>query len=182
MIFMELDERINKSVDHMKNEYNLMKAGRANPKLVEKILVDYYGAPTPINQMGNISVPEARLLVISLWDKTAIPKVSKAILAANIGVTPQDDGIVIRLVFPTLTQERRLALVKDVKKLAEEAKVAVRNCRRDAMDQLKAVKNSKTVSEDLIADYEKEVDKQVAKTVESIDKLAKEKEVDVLSV
>ena len=182
LIFMDLEDRVAKAVEYMKNEYNLMKAGRANPKLVEKILVDYYGAPTPINQMGNISVPEARLLVISVWDKTAIPKVSKAIQAANIGVTPQDDGVVIRLVFPALTQERRMALVKDVKKLAEEAKVAVRNCRRDAMDQLKAVKNSKTVSEDLIADYEQEVDKIVSKVIENIDKLSKEKEADVLSV
>ena len=159
-----------------------MRAGRANPKLVESIKVDYYGALTPINQMGNISVPEPRCIVISLWDKSALKLVEKAILAANIGVTPQNDGTVIRLTFPVLTEERRKELVKQVKKLAEDTKVVLRNARRDVMEGLKKEKNAKTVSEDLIADYENEVDKQLAKQIEIVDKLAKEKETDVMSV
>ena len=159
-----------------------MRAGRANPKVVEGIKVDYYGAMTPINQMGNISVPEPRCLVISLWDKSALKLVEKAILAANIGVTPQNDGTVIRLTFPILTEERRKELVKQVKKLAEDTKVILRNARRDVMDGLKKEKNAKTVSEDLIADYEQEVDKQLSKLIENVDKLSKEKETDVMSV
>ena len=171
-----------KAINYMKGEYNLMRAGRANPKVVESIKVDYYGAQTPINQMGNISVPEPRCLVISLWDKSALKLVEKAILAANIGVTPQNDGTVIRLTFPVLTEERRKDLVKQVKKLAEDTKVVLRNARRDVMDGLKKEKNVKTVSEDLISDYESEVDKSLSKLIETVDKLAKEKEIDVMSV
>ncbi len=181
-IFMNFEFDCEKAIDHMKNEYALMKAGRANPKLVENIKVDYYGALTPIKQMGNISIPEPRQIVISVWDKSTLKDIEKAILAANIGVTPQNDGTVIRITFPILTEERRRDLVKQVKKLAEEAKVVLRNARRDAMDGLKKEKNAKTVSEDLIADYEKEIDKALAKLIESVDKIAKEKEVEVMAV
>ena len=137
---------------------------------------------TPINQMGNIAVPESRTLTITLWDKSALGLVEKAILAANIGVTPQNDGSLIRLTFPALTEERRRDLVKSAKKLSEDTKVTLRNARRDAMERLKKVKNSKTVSEDLIADYEKEVDKMLSKQIETVDKLLKEKETDIMSV
>lgn len=181
-IFMDFEFDCEKAIDYMKGEYALMKAGRANPKLVENIKVDYYGAMTPIKQMGNISIPEPRQIVISVWDKSTLKSIEKAILAANIGVTPQNDGVVIRLVFPVLTEERRRDLVKQVKKLAEDTKVVLRNARRDAMDGLKKEKNNKTVSEDLIADYEKEIDKALAKLIESVDKLAKEKEAEVMSV
>ena len=181
-IFMNFEFDCEKAIDYMKGEYAVMKAGRANPKLVENIKVDYYGAMTPIKQMGNISIPEPRQIVISVWDKSTLKAIEKAILAANIGVTPQNDGVVIRLVFPVLTEERRRDLVKQVKKLAEDTKVVLRNARRDAMDGLKKEKNAKTVSEDLIADYEKEVDKALAKLIESVDKLAKEKETEVMSV
>lgn len=181
-IFMNFEFDCEKAIDYMKGEYAVMKAGRANPKLVENIKVDYYGAMTPIKQMGNISIPEPRQIVISVWDKSTLKAIEKAILAANIGVTPQNDGVVIRLVFPVLTEERRRDLVKQVKKLAEDTKVVLRNARRDAMDGLKKEKNNKTVSEDLIADYEKEVDKALAKLIESVDKLAKEKEAEVMSV
>ena len=181
-LFMNFDMECEKAIDYLKGEYNLMRAGRANPKIVEGIKVDYYGAMTPINQMGNISIPEPRCLVISLWDKSALKLVEKAILAANIGITPQNDGTVIRLTFPVLTEERRKELVKQVKKLAEDAKVVLRNARRDAMEALKKEKNAKTVSEDLIADYENEVDKNLAKQVEAVDKLSKDKETDVMSV
>ena len=181
-IFMNFEFDCEKAIDYMKGEYALMKAGRANPKLVENIKVDYYGAMTPIKQMGNISIPEPRQIVISVWDKSTLKSIEKAILAANIGVTPQNDGVVIRLVFPVLTEERRRDLVKQVKKLAEDTKVVLRNARREAMDGLKKEKNNKTVSEDLIADYEKEIDKALAKLIESVDKLAKEKEAEVMSV
>ena len=181
-IFMNFELNCDKAIDYMKGEYNLMRAGRANPKLVEGIRVDYYGAMTPINQMGNISIPEPRCLLITLWDKSALKDVEKAILAANIGVTPQNDGTVIRLTFPVLTEERRRELVKQVKKLAEDTKVVLRNARREAMDGLKKEKNAKTVSEDLIADYENEIDKALAKQIETVDKLSKDKETDVMSV
>ncbi len=181
-LFLNFDMECEKAMEYTKGEYNLMRAGRANPKLVENIKVDYYGAPTPINQMGNISIPEPRCLVISLWDKSALKLVEKAILSANIGVTPQNDGTVIRLTFPVLTEERRKELVKQVKKLAEDTKVVLRNARRSVMDGLKKEKAAKTVSEDLISDYEQEVDKQLAKQIEAVDKLAKEKEADVMSV
>lgn len=181
-IFMNFDMSCEKGIDYMKGEYNLMRAGRANPKLVEGIKVSYYGQLTPINQMGNISIPEPRMIVISLWDKSALKDVEKAILAANIGVTPQNDGTVIRLTFPVLTEERRKDLVKQVKKLAEDTKVTLRNARRDAMEALKKEKQAKTVSEDLIADYEKEIDKALSKQIETVDKLSKDKETDVMSV
>ncbi len=181
-LFNNLHASNDKAVAYMQSEYAVMRAGRANPKLVEKITVDYYGTPTPINQMGNIAVPEARMLTITLWDKSAIGIVEKAIMAANIGVTPQNDGSLIRLTFPVLTEERRRELVKQVKKLAEDTKVVLRNNRRDAMDALKKVKNEKTVSEDMVADYEKEVDKVVSKCIENVDKLCKDKEADIMAV
>ena len=181
-LFLNFEMNCEKAVDYMKSEFNLMRAGRANPKLVEGIRVDYYGAMTPINQMGNISIPEPRQIVITLCDKSALKDVEKAILAANIGVTPQNDGTCICLIFPVLTEERRRDLVKQVKKLAEDTKVVLRNARRDAMEALKKEKLAKTVSEDLIADYEKEIDKQLSKQIELVDKLSKEKENDVMSV
>lgn len=181
-IFVNFDFNCEKAIEYMKSEFNLMRAGRANPKLVESIKVSYYGTLTPINQMGNISIPEPRCLVITLWDKSALKDVEKAILAANIGVTPQNDGTVIRLTFPVLTEERRKELVKQVKKLAEDTKVVLRNARREAMESLKKEKNAKTVSEDLIADYEDKIDESLAKYIESVDKLAKDKETDVMSV
>ena len=181
-LFMNFELECDKAITYMKNEYNLMRAGRANPKIVEGIKVDYYGAMTPINQMGNISVPEPRCIVVSLWDKSALKLVEKAILAANIGVTPQNDGTVIRLTFPVLTEERRRDLVKQVKKLAEDTKVVLRNARRDVMEGLKKEKNATTVSEDIISDYEGEVDKSLAKMIDNVDKLSKEKEADVMAV
>lgn len=181
-LFLNFEMNCDKAIEYMKGEFNLMRAGRANPKLVEGIRVDYYGAMTTINQMGNITVPEPRQIVITLWDKGAMKDVEKAILAANIGVTPQNDGTCIRLTFPVLTEERRRDLVKQVKKLVEDTKVVLRNARRDAMEALKKEKLAKTVSEDLIADYEKEIDKQLAKQIELVDKLGKEKEADVMSV
>lgn len=181
-IFENFNMRIAKTAEFMRNEYSSLKAGRANPKVLDKILVENYGSMMPINQLGNISVPDARTITIAVWDKSAMPKVEKAILAANIGLTPQNDGTVIRLNFPELTQDRRKELVKTVKKLCEDAKVAVRNIRRDALEGLKKQKNDKTLSEDSFAAYEKEIDKLMQKEIEQLDKIGTEKETEILSV
>lgn len=181
-IIDELPIKCNKTLDYTKNEYGLMRAGRANPKLLEKVSVNYYGTMTPISQMGNISTPEPRMLVITLWDKSALGAAEKAILAANIGVTPTNDGSVIRLVFPELTEERRKDLAKQIKKMAEDCKVGVRNSRRDAIDGIKKLKNDKQISEDVAADAEKDVDKTIAKFIENIDAMAAEKEKEIMSV
>ena len=181
-IFTSLELGADNAVEHMKGEFSLMRAGRANPKLLDRITVDYYGTMTPIPQMGNVSNPEPKSLVINPWDKSALKGIEKAILAANIGVTPMNDGNLIRLNFPDVTEERRKELVKQVKNLGEGCRVQVRNERRDAMDRLKKVKNEKTISEDLIADYEKEVDKNVNKIIEEIDRLTKEKEKEIMSI
>lgn len=178
----DLPLKCNKAIDFTKNEFSLMRAGRANSKLLEKVSVDYYGTMTPITQMGNISTPEPRMLVITLWDKSALGAVEKAILAANLGLTPTNDGNVIRLVFPELTEERRKDLVKQVKKLAEDCKVTVRNARRDAIDGIKKLKNDKQISEDIAGNAEKEVDKSISKFIETIDAMTSEKEKDIMSV
>lgn len=181
-ILLESEERMEKSVSVLKSEYAVIRAGRANPHILDKVLVDYYGTPTPINQVGNLSVSDARCLVIAPWDASMLKVIEKQLLAENIGITPTNDGKVIRLVFPQLTEERRKELVKQVKKMAEDAKVAVRNIRRDCMDEFKKLKNAKEISEDEQAQAEKEAEKIVSKTVSEIDAAAAEKEKDVLSV
>ena len=182
MIMMETMERTEKTVSVLSSEYAAIRAGRANPHILDRVLVDYYGTPTPINQVGNLSVAEGRILVISPWDASMLKVIEKQLLAENLGITPVNDGKVIRLVFPALTEERRKELVKQVKKMAEDSKVAVRNVRRDAMDGIKKMKNNKELSEDEHAVCEKEIDKLIAETIEKIDKLCAEKEKDVLSV
>lgn len=178
----DLPIKCNKAIDFTKNEFSLMRAGRANSKLLEKVFVDYYGTMTPITQMGNISTPEPRMLVITLWDKSALGVAEKAILAANLGLTPTNDGNVIRLVFPELTEERRKDLVKQIKKMSEDCKVTVRNARRETIDGIKKLKNDKQISEDIASNAEKEVDKSVSKFIESIDAMTAEKEKDIMSV
>ena len=182
MIMMETMERTDKTVSVLNSEYITIRAGRANPHILDKTLVDYYGTPTPINQVGNISVSEGRILVISPWDTSMLKVIEKQLLADNLGITPANDGKVIRLVFPALTEERRKELCKQIKRMAEDSKVAARNIRRDGMDALKKMKNNKELSEDEHAVCEKEVDKVIAETVEKIDKLCAEKEKDILSV
>jgi ribosome recycling factor len=182
MIMMETMERTDKTVSVLNGEYVTIRAGRANPHILDKVLVDYYGTPTPINQVGNLSVTEGRCLVIAPWDASMLKVIEKQLLAENIGITPVNDGKVIRLVFPALTEERRKELVKQIKKMAEDSKVAVRNIRRDAMDALKKMKNNKELSEDEHATCEKEIDKLIAESIEKIDKLCADKEKDVLSV
>ena len=178
----DLPVKCNKAIDYTKNEFSLMKAGRANSKILDKVMVDYYGTMTPITQMGNVSTPEPRMLAITLWDKSAIKATEKAILAANLGLTPSNDGTVIRLIFPELTQERRKELAKQVKKLGEECKVAVRNARRDAIEGIKKLLKDKQISEDISANAEKDVDKVVADFVKSVDVITAEKEKDIMSV
>ena len=181
-LFLGLEEGISKAVDYMKSEYSLVRPGRANPKLLERIYVDYYGTNTPVHQMSNISSPEPRQLVITLWDKSMLGKVEKAILAANIGVTPQNDGTVIRLTFPELTEERRRDLVKQVKKYGEEAKVAVRNIRRDAMDKFKAQKKKSEITEDDLKIIEKDLQKLTDDYIKEVERIADEKEKEVMEI
>ena len=182
MIMMETIERTDKTISVLQSDYVTIRAGRANPHILDKILVDYYGSPTPINQVGNISVSEGRCLVIAPWDASMLKVIEKQLLVENIGITPSNDGKVIRLVFPVLTEERIKELVKDVKKMAENAKIAVRNIRRDSMDALKKMKNNKEISEDEHAGCEKEIDKIISESVDKIDALCAAKEKDIMSV
>lgn len=182
MIMMETIERTDKTISVLNSEYITIRAGRANPHILDKVLVDYYGTPTPINQVGNLSVVEGRCLVIAPWDASMLKVIEKQLLAENLGITPVNDGKVIRLVFPALTEERRKELVKQIKKMAEDSKVAVRNIRRDAMDALKKMKNNKELSEDEHASCEKEIDKIISESIDKLDKLCADKEKDVLSV
>ena len=181
-IMMETMEKTDKTVSMLNGEYLTLRAGRANPHILDKVLVDYYGTPTPVNQTSNISVQEGRCLVIAPWDQSLLKVIEKQILAENLGVTPMNDGKVIRLTFPVLTEERRIELTKQVKKMAEDAKVAARNIRRDAMDELKKMKNNKELSEDEHAYCEKEIDKIISESVNKIDKLEQDKEKDIMSV
>lgn len=178
-ILLVLDDKLSKTVSVLKEEYAAVRAGRANPHVLDKVMVDYYGAPTPVTQTANISVQEGRCLVISPWDVSLLKGIEKAIMQSNIGINPTNDGKVIRLAFPQLTEERRRELSKQVRKMGEDSKVAERNIRRDALEQLKKLKTDKTISEDEYASYEKEVEKSVADAVASIDAavVAKEKEI-----
>ena len=182
MIMMETMERTDKTVSVLSSEYITIRAGRANPHILDKVLVDYYGTPTPINQVGNLSVVEGRCLVIAPWDASMLKIIEKQLLVENLGITPVNDGKVIRLVFPALTEERRKELVKQIKKMAEDSKVAIRNIRRDGMDALKKMKNNKELSEDEHAICEKDLDKVISENIEKIEKLCADKEKDVLSV
>lgn len=182
MIMMELMEKTDKTLSVLSSDYATIRAGRANPHILDKVLVDYYGTPTPINQVGNLSVTEGRCLVIAPWDSSMLKIIEKQLLVENLGITPANDGKVIRLVFPALTEERRKELVKQVKKMGEDAKIAVRNVRRDGMDAIKKLKNEKAISEDEHASCEKEIDKLISETVEKIDKLCQDKEKDIMVV
>lgn len=175
-------EKMNKTINVMKQEYNSLRAGRANPQALDRILVDYYGSPTPINQMGNISVPEPRMLIIALWDSKMIPAVEKAIQKSDLGINPANDGKVIRLIFPELTQERRKDLAKVIRKKAEESKVAVRSIRRDAMEDIKKQKKDNLLTEDDQKKLEEKVQKLTDEKVKEIDTIAQAKEKEIMSV
>lgn len=176
-----LDEKMKKAYDFLVSDLATIRAGRANPHVLDKIRVDYYGTPTPIQQVGNITVPEPRMLQIAPWEKTLIKEIEKAILSSDIGITPSNDGAVVRLVFPELTEERRKELVKDIKKKGEEGKVAIRNIRRDGNDSFK--KLAKTdISEDEIKDLEDELQKLTDKYIKEVDKIVEEKSQEILKV
>ena len=174
-------DKMQKAYDFMTSEFATIRAGRANPHVLDKLRVDYYGTPTPIQQVGNVTVPEPRIIQIAPWEKSLIKAIEKAILASDIGITPSNDGSVIRLVFPELTEERRKDLVKDVKKKGEECKVAVRNIRRDGNEALKKLGKTE-VSEDEIKDLEDELQKMTDKFIKDVDKAVEEKSQDILKV
>ena len=177
----EYNDKMQKSYDFLKEDLASIRAGRANPHVLDKIKVDYYGTPTPLQQVGNVSVPEARIIQIAPWDKTLIKDIEKAIMTSDLGITPSSDGAVIRLVFPELTEERRKQLAKDIRKKGEDAKVAVRNVRRDGNDALKKLKGS-DVSEDEINDLNDELQKVTDKFIKDIDAAVEEKNKEVMTV
>jgi len=181
-IKQDAEERMKKTIGVLKKEFASMRAGRANPAILEKVQVDYYGVPTPINQMANINAPEARLLLIQPWDKSTIPNIEKAILKANLGLNPASDGTVIRIAIPQLTQERRKELVKVIKKKAEEAKVGIRNIRRDANDEFKSLEKDKEISEDENKKAQNDVQKITDKHIAQIDKVLDNKEKEIMEV
>ena len=176
------EEKMKKTIANLDSEYMTIRAGRANPHVLDEITVDYYGTPTPINQVGNVSVPEARLIQIQPWDGSMLKAIVKAINQSQLGIHPNSDGKVIRLVFPELTEERRVALTKDVKKKAEDAKVAIRNIRRDAIDSFKKAEKAKEITEDDRASLEEEIQKMTEKFGAEIDKKSEAKSKDIMSV
>lgn len=176
-----IDEKMTKAYDYLVSDLATIRAGRANPHVLDKVRVDYYGTPTPIQQVGNISVPEPRMLQIAPWDKSLIKEIEKAIMCSDVGITPSNDGVVVRLVFPELTEERRKELVKDVKKKGEEGKVVIRNLRRDGNDAFKKLAKE-DVSEDVIKDLEDSLQKITDKYMKDIDKLIEDKSQEILKV
>lgn len=176
------EEKMNKTVGVLERDYKSIRAGRANAAVLDKITVDYYGAPTPIEQMAAVSVPEPRILMIQPWDASTVKDIEKAILTSDIGINPQNDGRVIRLAFPPLTEERRKVIVKDVRKIAEDSKVAIRNTRRDAIEKLKGLKKANTITEDDVTNGEKKIQNLTDKYCKEIDELAGIKEKEIMEI
>lgn len=181
-VFSKTKEKMEKCLTALERNYAAVRAGRANPAVLDKVMVDYYGVPTPINQMAAVSVPEARLLVIQPWDASTLREIEKAINTADIGINPQNDGKVIRLTFPQLTEEHRKTLQKDISKRGEEAKVAIRNVRRDAMDDIKKLKKDNEITEDEQKDAEKKLQDITDDYVKQVESITKKKEEEVLSI
>ncbi len=178
----EFDVKMQKTIDHLNSDFMTIRAGRANPHVLDKIKVDYYGTPTPVQQVGNISIPEARMIQIQPWEKSLLKEIEKAIQVSDIGINPTNDGNVIRLVFPELTEERRKELVKDVKKKGEADKVAIRNIRRDGNDAIKKLGKSEDLSEDDVKQLEDELQKLTDKYIKQVDQMVEEKSKDILTV
>lgn len=176
------DEKMTKTYNNLLGEFATVRAGRANPNVLNKIKVDYYGTPTPLQQVGNITVPEPRVLQIQPWEASMVKKIEKAIQTSDLGINPSNDGRIIRLIFPELTEERRKDLVKDIRKKGEAGKVAVRNIRRDANDYLKKLGKTPDVSEDEVKDLENEIQKLTDKYIKEIDKAVEEKSKEILTV
>ena len=176
------EDKMNKSLDALQSEYGSIRAGRANPHVLDKIRVNYYGTPTPIQQVGNISVPEPRMLLIQPWDKSLIKPIEKAILTSDLGINPNNDGSAIRLIFPELTEERRKELAKDVKKKGENAKVAIRNIRRDANDTFKKQEKAAEISEDDLDELIDKIQKLTDKMIDKVDKAVESKTKEIMTV
>ncbi len=182
MDYTNIEERMKKTINVYEENLSEIRAGRANPAILNKITVNYYGTATPINQMAGISVPEARLIVIQPWDMSVLKEIERAILASDIGITPNNDGKVIRLNFPELNEERRKELVKDIKKMSEEAKVAVRSVRRDGIDEFKKMQKDSNITEDELKQAEDQIQKLTDKYVEEIEKITENKEKEIMTV
>ena len=176
------EDKMNKTLEVLQSEYGTIRAGRANPHVLDRIKVDYYGTPTPLQQVGNISVPEARMIVIQPWEKNLMKVIEKAIMTSDLGINPTNDGTVIRLVFPELTEERRKQLAKDVKKKGEAAKVAMRNVRRDANDSFKKMEKAGELSEDDLELAMDKIQKMIDKMTEKVDKAVEVKTKEILTV
>ena len=181
-VMKKCEEKMTKTCENLDGEFSNIRAGRANPNLLNRIMVEYYGTPTPMQQVGNISVPEPRIIQINPWEKSLLKAIEKAILASDLGITPTNDGTSIRLVFPELTEERRKELVKDIKKKGEAAKVAVRNVRRDANDTLKKMEKSTDITEDERKEGEEKIQKMTDKYVAKIDKSVENKSKEIMTV
>lgn len=181
-LFLFGEEKMEKAINQLKREFGGIRSGRANPMVLDKVLVDYYGAPTQLRQMSQVTVQDGTTLVISPYDKTVMKDIEKAIIKAEIGITPNSDGIVIRLAFPPLTEERRREITKDVKKIGEEAKVAIRNIRRDMVDDLKKLEKSENLPEDIVKDNQDDIQKLTDKYVRIIEVSVEGKEKEVLTV
>ncbi len=178
----DFELRMKKSIEAYKNELDTVRAGRANPNILSRIMVDYYGTPTPVNQIGTVSCPDARTIVIQPWDSSTLKAIEKAILTSDIGITPANDGKVIRLVFPQLTEDRRKELKKQVSKMGEDAKVAIRNIRRDAMDKAKDMKKNGDMTEDEQKASEKSVQDLTDKYIKEIDAITAAKEKEIMEI
>ena len=181
-VFKTAEDKMSKTVNALLREYASIRAGRANPNVLDKVMVEYYGVPTPVNQVAAVSVPEARTLLIQPWDKSTLKLIEKAILTSDIGLNPQNDGSVLRLVFPPLTEERRRELVKGVYKYCEEAKIAVRSIRRDAMDKLKDMKKKSEITEDDLKNAEKKMQTLTDRFCKEIDETAAAKDKEIMEI
>lgn len=181
-IFNKAEGKMNKRIEVLSEEFMSIRAGRANPSVLDKITVDYYDTPTPINQLAAVSVTEARTLIIQPWDVSVVNGIEKAIQASDLGINPQTDGKIIRIVFPPITEDRRKAIVKDINKMAEEAKVSIRSIRRDSMEKLKSMKKKSEITEDDLKDAEKRMQKLTDKFVKSIENISAEKEKEIMEI
>ncbi len=182
MMLTQFEEKMTKSYDNMISEFTTVRAGRANPHLLDRIFVDYYGVPTPIQQVGNIAIPEARTIVITPWEGSLVKAIEKAIVNSDLGVTPNNDGKSVILNFPELTEERRKELVKDIKKKGENTKVAIRNVRRDANDAVKKMNKASEISEDELKGYEDDIQKMTDKYIADVDKAVETKSKEIMTV
>lgn len=181
-VLKRAEERMQRRINHLNDEYKTIRAGRANPSILDKVTVDYYGTPTPVNQVANVSVPEARMITIQPWDVSMLGAINKAIQTSEIGINPQNDGKMIRLNFPPLTEDRRKEIVKDVSKIAEGTKVQIRNVRRDAMDDLKKLKKNSEITEDDLKDGEKKVQKLTDRFIKEADSICSDKQKEIMEL